>query len=392
MHSPNKKEFEALLSSLENCFQKTVRRNISPLAMKSYANDNNTVLVGSIGKFVYCVGYIDPVSANKFDKLYSDVSVAADLAIKITSAVRLDIHGSKKKKGNCVTENTNSTRYLPNLDRIDQARLPLNGKYNYPGTAGSGVNVYIVDTGINIQNLDFEGRATHGGSFCAGCPNTDDHGHGTNVAGIVGGKIFGVAKKVRLIAIKAFDAGGHGSTSDLIMGLSFIANEHIKSTKKKTVVNMSVRFAFSNTINAAVDSLTSMGIHVVVAAGNEAGDACLVSPASALTAIAVGATDPSTDRIASFSNKGKCVDIFAPGVNIVSDGIGSNTDILVQSGTSQATPHVSGTVALIIAQSGNRTPAQMKIEINKLSTKNVVIGLDSVTPNRFLRVPFSCCH
>jgi subtilisin family serine protease len=360
--------------------------------MKLYANDKNTVLVASIGNFIYCMGYIDPVSANKLDKLYGDVNVVADLTIKVASAVRLDIHGSKKKKGNCVTEDTNSTRYLPNLDRIDQARLPLNGKYNYPRAAGSGVNVYIVDTGINIQNLDFEGRATHGGSFCVGCLNTDDHGHGTNVAGIVGGKIFGVAKKVKLIAIKVFDASGQGFTSDIMAGLSFIAKEHIKSTNKNTVINMSLGGVFNNIFNAAVDSLTSMGIHVVAAAGNNAGDACLLSPASAVTAIAVGATDPSTDRIASFSNKGKCVNIFAPGVNIISDGIGSNTDISVQSGTSQATPHVSGTVALIIALSGNRTPAQMKIDINKLSTKNVVIGLDSVTPNRFLRVPFSCCH
>ncbi|CAG8596558.1 7507_t:CDS:2, partial [Gigaspora rosea] len=196
-----------------------------------------------------------------------------------------------------------------NLDRIDQAKLPLDGEYNYPKSSGFGVNVYIVDT------------------------------HGTHVAGIVGGITWGVAKLVRLISIKVFDASGPGTFADVIAGLAYIASQHANSTNKNTVVNMSLGGDRNQAVNDAVKALTSMGIHVVVAAGNFADDACNFSPASEPSAVCVGATEDISDAVASFSNFGSCVNIFAPGTNIKSAGITSKNSTAVHSGTSMATPH-----------------------------------------------------
>ncbi|CAG8839020.1 10284_t:CDS:2, partial [Racocetra persica] len=182
----------------------------------------------------------------------------------------------------------------------------------------------------------FEGRAISGGAFCDGCTSdNDEHGHGTNVAGIVAGKTFGVAKKSTVISVKVLNAGGSGGLSGLLDGL------------------------ISDAINNAVKALTDAGIHVAVAAGNNAGDACESSPSSEPSAITVGAVqidpnDKEKDKIAFFSNFGKCVDIFAPGLAVVSAGVFTDFDISAFSGTSQATPHVAGTIALIIAKSGNQ--------------------------------------
>ncbi|CAG8570544.1 9377_t:CDS:2, partial [Acaulospora morrowiae] len=385
LHTRNKTEFENLLSSLECCFNKTIRRDIDPLSMKSYENDKSTVMTTTIGKYSFGLGFMDSDSATQFDKLYGSITVAEDSSIE---AIGLDTR--RTHRSSCLTAITNSTVKVPNLDRIDQANLPLDGKYNFPPSNGSGVNVYCVDTGVNSKHAEFEGRATNGGAFCAGCPNTDDNGHGSNVAGIIGGKTYGVAKKCNIIGIKVMNASGMGTTSVIISGLSFIASAHSKSSNKNTVVNMSLRSGLNTALNAAVSSLTSIGIHVIVAAGNDASNACNYSPASEPSAIAVGATDTSTDNVASFSNTGKCVGIFAPGTHIVSCGIGSTTATLSESGTSQACPHVSGTIALMIALNGNRDPAQMKSDLYSSSTKNVINGIVSPTPNRLLRIPSNC--
>ncbi|CAJ0753978.1 14865_t:CDS:1 [Entrophospora sp. SA101] len=284
-----------------------------------------------------------------------------------------------------------------NLDRIDQRKLPLDKKFRFPASQGSGVNVYIVDTGINVKHQEIIGRARHGGSFCPNCPAIDDHGHGTHVAALVGGKTFGVARKSNLIAVKVLNSLGSGTTAGVLSGLTFVLNQHKSSSNKKTVVNMSLGGPLSQALNAAVEALTKAGIHVVVAAGNSNTDACSKSPSSVPSAITVGATDLvkvlgviTLDKVASFSNFGKCVDIFAPGVNIISADAKTNTGKAVFSGTSQAAPQVAGAVALSISKNGNTTPAIMAKRIIDLSTKDVIkltTLLQPNTQNRLLFIP-----
>ncbi|CAG8583324.1 6051_t:CDS:2 [Acaulospora morrowiae] len=261
-----------------------------------------------------------------------------------------------------------------NLDRIDQTDFPLDQRYIFPKSAGAGVTVYVLDTGVLVNHKEFEGRATFGGAFCSGCPNTDDNGHGSHVSGIVAGKTYGVAKKANIIGVKVLNATGNGTSADMINGLMFVLNDH-KKKKNNAVVNMSLGGPFSKAINAAVKSLTNDGIHVITAAGNNANDACKVSPASEPSAITVGAIDDIFDDITDFTNSGKCVDIFAPGREILSVGIRDDRDILIFSGTSQAAPHVSGAVALIISENGNSSPANITQTLLNSATKNILGNL-----------------
>ncbi|CAG8445947.1 5392_t:CDS:2 [Diversispora eburnea] len=219
------------------------------------------------------------------------------------------------------------------------------------------------------------------------CPDTDDNGHGSHVAAIVGGKTFGVAKKANLIGLKVLDSTGAGSNADVILGMQFVLEDRKKRNKNNTIVNMSLGGVFSQAVNDAAKSLTDAGVHVVAAAGNEATDACLSSPASEQSVVTVGATNNLDDGIAFFSNFGECLDIFAPGSDILSVGITSDTDIAVFSGTSQASPHVAGNLALLISKNGNKSPVDLTKDLIGLSTKNVVKGLNPDTANNFLRVP-----
>ncbi|CAG8543651.1 312_t:CDS:2 [Funneliformis caledonium] len=273
-----------------------------------------------------------------------------------------------------------------NLDRIDQVNFPLDKNYKFP-SAGWGVNVFVIDTGIDTSHAEFEGRAVFGGAFCDGCRNTDDNGHGTNVAGIIGGKKFGVAKKTRLISVKVLDKNGSGSTTTVGAGIVFVIDQHKKSKNKNSIINISIGGKQSKAINKLVEECTNAGIHVVVSSGNDAADACNTSPASAPSAITVGATEKTSNQVTDFSNTGSCVDIFAPGRDIVAAGIIGKEKVSMFSGTSQASPHVAGALALIISNRGNMNPSLMAKELTKISTKNVVKGLNSYTPNVFLRIP-----
>ncbi|CAG8493278.1 42802_t:CDS:2 [Gigaspora margarita] len=278
------------------------------------------------------------------------------------------------------------------LDRIDETKFPLDGEYSFPDSAGQGVNIFVVDTGIRKTHKDFGGRVKSGGVFCDGCESDDDeNGHGTNCASIAAGKTFGVAKKATLISVRVLNAKGSGQNSEIINGLSFILDQHNNAKNKNSVVSMSLGGPRSDALNKAVRELTDAGIHVVVAAGNEGQDACQSSPASEPSAITVGATEDKNDNIADFSNFGKCVEIYAPGRNIKAAGIKNDADTSTLSGTSQATPHVAGTLALIIAQSGNKIPSQMATTLDGLSTKNTVVFKNdrqkNSSKNSFLRVP-----
>lgn len=234
------------------------------------------------------------------------------------------------------------------LDRLDSVSKVYDNRYKYT-SMGTGIFAYIVDTGINSKHVDFGGRVRPGFSAIKGSKSTEDcNGHGTHVAGTIGGNVYGVAKNVSLIPVRVLSCSGSGSNSGVIAGLDWILKQSTVANSVK-VVNMSLGGGTSATLDATVAKLTNSGITVVVAAGNSASNACNSSPARAASAITVAASD-SNDVFASFSNFGNCVDIIAPGVSIKSDWVGSTTATQTISGTSMATPHVAGAIARYLSR------------------------------------------
>jgi subtilisin family serine protease len=265
------------------------------------------------------------------------------------------------------------------LDRIDQRRLPVNGTYTYNAT-GSGVKAYIIDTGIRISHNQFGGRASYGYDFVDNDSTASDcNGHGTHVAGTVGGSTYGVAKGVSLIAVRVLNCSGSGTTSGVIAGINWVTSNH---TTGKAVANMSLGGGASSALDTAVNNSINDGIVYAVAAGNSNANACNYSPARVANAITVGATT-STDARASYSNKGSCLDLFAPGSSITSAWNTSNTATNTISGTSMATPHVTGVAALYL-QGHSATPTQVRNAIVGAATQNVVTNAGTGSPNRLL--------
>lgn len=226
------------------------------------------------------------------------------------------------------------------LDRIDQVSAGSNKTYSYT-SRGTGVTAYVVDTGIDVKNTEFGGRAIWDRNF-ADTNNSDCTGHGTHVAGTIGSRTYGVAKDVTLRAVKVLNCSGRGSYSGIIAALDYIKSQN----RLPAVVNMSLGGPKDDSLNAAVKGLVDAGFVVVVAAGNETTDACTRSPASAPSAITIGAST-SANVNASYSNFGNCVDIFAPGSGILSTTPRNKTDTF--SGTSMASPHVAGVVARLLS-------------------------------------------
>lgn len=264
------------------------------------------------------------------------------------------------------------------LDRIDQKNLPLDSAYSYLQT-GSGTTAYIVDTGILSTHQQFSGRVLSGYTAISDGNGTSDcHGHGTHVAGTVGGSTYGVAKNVSLVPIRILGCDGSGASSNVIAGLDWI----LKNGKKPAVVNMSLGGEANASLDSAVENLFNNGYVMVVAAGNSNTDACSSSPARVSKAITVAATD-STDTRASYSNYGSCVDIFAPGSQINSSWIGSNTATKVLNGTSMATPHVVGVVAEMLQSTPTATPQTISTNLLNQASSNVVKN-SSGSPNRLL--------
>lgn len=261
------------------------------------------------------------------------------------------------------------------LDRIDQRGLPLSGSYTYAST-GSGVRAYVIDTGIQTNHPEFGSRASAVYDAFGG-NGQDCNGHGTHVAGTIGGATYGVAKSVYLRAVRVLDCNGSGSTSGIIAAVDWLRQNAIKPA----VANMSLGGGYSSSLNTAVTNLVNSGVFVAVAAGNENQDACNVSPASASGTITVAASDRSDTR-ASFSNYGSCVDIYAPGVNIKSAWINSGTRTI--SGTSMATPHVAGVAALYKATYGDASASTIINWMINNATTNVIKSNVSGTPNRLL--------
>jgi subtilisin family serine protease len=253
------------------------------------------------------------------------------------------------------------------LDRTDQVNRPLDGWFRYSGL-GSGVTAYIVDTGIHYSHDDFEGRASLGADVVGGGMNGGDcNGHGTHVAGTVGGATYGIAKGVALKSVRVLGCDGKGTISGLIAGIDWIR----ANAAKPAVANMSVGAGLSSSLNTATRNLINSGVQVTVSAGNNTTDACTASPASTAEAITVAAST-STDARASFSNFGACVDLFAPGARIVSAYHTSNTATANLSGTSMSAPHVAGVAAILLQHRPAISPQALRDTIVFLSTKNIV--------------------
>ncbi|EWZ27754.1 peptidase S8/S53 domain-containing protein [Fusarium oxysporum Fo47] len=245
--------------------------------------------------------------------------------------------------------------------------------YYYDSTAGAGVHVYVVDTGIRTTHSEFSGgRAIWGANFVSGSPNTDEFGHGTHVAGTIGGKTYGVAKACKVYAVKVFDKNGSGTMAGVIQGLQWaVNNAKARGVAKKAVVNMSLSGSYTAAVNDAVKAATDAGLTVVVAAGNFNDDASLYSPASAPSAITVGAVDATNYRT-WFSNYGSLVDIFAPGSGILSSWHLSDSASRYLAGTSMASPHVAGLAAYFISKEGIQGSAAVTNSILSAAVTNVV--------------------
>lgn len=309
------------------------------------------------------------------------------------------------------------------LDRVDQRNLPLNGSYTYPNAAGQGVNVYVLDTGLNATHTEFAGRVAQGRNFAPndegligqplaefglhpaqlGVPlnigvvdvlgtsfftgpfdandTSDCNGHGTHVAGSAAGMVYGVAKKATIVPVRVLGCAGSGATSGIIAAVDWVTANAVKPA----VANMSLGGGSDATLDTAVRNSIATGITYVVAAGNSSADACSGSPNRVLEAITVGATEMD-DRMASYSNFGSCLDIFAPGSDITSAGISGNNSTAVLSGTSMASPHVAGAAALVLGASPAATPQQVRNALVNNATQGVVIAPGSGSPNTLLYV------
>jgi len=270
------------------------------------------------------------------------------------------------------------------LDRIDQRNLPLSGTYTYNTVAGEGVDVYVIDTGILTTHTDFEHRATTVFNAISGESPQDLNGHGTHCAGTIGGTKWGVAKLVSLKAVKVLSGSGSGTNAGVIAGVNHVTNNN--SPSRRSVGSMSLGGGISTALDQAVAASIATGIPYAIAAGNDNANACNYSPARTASAVTVGATT-NTDARASYSNYGTCVDIFAPGSSITSDWIGSNTATNTISGTSMATPHVAGVIALHLSLHSTDTPAQVATWLNENSTPNKVTSPGTGSPNRLLYSP-----
>jgi len=265
------------------------------------------------------------------------------------------------------------------LDRIDQRNLPLNQTYTYDTTASS-VHAYIIDTGILLNHSQFSGRIGNGYDAVTNGGNANDcNGHGTHVAGTVGGTTYGVAKEVKLHPVRVLGCNGSGANSGVIAGMDWVAQNHVKPA----VANMSLGGSADQATDDAVNRLHNAGVTVVVAAGNNSGNACSYSPARAANAITVGSTT-NTDARSSFSNYGSCLDIYGPGSNITSAWHTGSTATNTISGTSMASPHVAGVAALYLANNPNATPTQVRNAIVDNATSGKVTDAGSGSPNKLL--------
>jgi aqualysin 1 len=259
------------------------------------------------------------------------------------------------------------------LDRIDQRRLPLSGTFTYTNT-GAGVTAYVIDTGIRISHSEFGGRAVSGWDFVDGDSDASDcAGHGTHVAGTIGGATYGVAKQVELVAVRVLDCGGSGSWSGVIAGIDFVTEQH--QAGEPAVANMSLGGGANIAVDLAVKNSIADGVAYAVAAGNSNIQACLFSPARVPEAMTSGASTIN-DAKASFSNWGSCMDWFAPGQSITSSWNTSDSATNTISGTSMASPHTAGVAALYLQSHPTASPATVQKALASAATARRITGID----------------
>jgi subtilisin family serine protease len=302
---------------------------------------------------------------------------AVEMSEAEAEALSLDFRVKFVEEDGVVTADATQTNPPWGLDRIDQRNRPLNGTYVYNWT-GSGVRVYIIDTGIRTSHTQFGGRASN--VFDAfGGNGADCNGHGTHVAGTVGGSTYGVAKSALLRGVRVLNCSGSGSNSGVIAGVDWVRQNHIAPA----VANMSLGGGISTALDTAVNNLHNANVTIAVAAGNSNTNACNSSPARAANAITVGSTT-STDARSSFSNFGTCLDIFAPGSSILSAWFTSNTATATLSGTSMASPHVAGVAALYKQANPSASSTTIRNAIVNNATTNVVTNAGTGSPNRLL--------
>ncbi|KAL5611426.1 hypothetical protein BROUX41_000964 [Berkeleyomyces rouxiae] len=293
----------------------------------------------------------------------------------------------------------NSPWGLARISHRDSLSFGTFNKYLYANEGGDGVDVYVIDTGCNTQHVDFEGRAAWGKTIPAGDDDIDGNGHGTHCSGTIAGKKYGVAKKASIYAVKVLRSNGSGTMSDVVKGVEWAANAHIKAVKdakagkrkgfKGSAANMSLGGGKTVALDQVVNAAVEVGVHFAVAAGNDNADACNYSPAAAQNAVTVGASALDDSR-AYFSNWGKCTDIFAPGLSIQSTWIGSKHAVNTISGTSMASPHIAGLLAYYLSLQPAAdseysvapiTPAELKANIISIATEGALSDLPRGTPN-----------
>ena len=350
-------------------------------------NKGKSTKSGESAEVVQCADYIvvfNPGTASgQVDQITGNIN--AQVKRKFTKVINAALIHANPNKIAALTKNPNVTLVEQDatvtttgvqsnpswgLDRVDQKTLPLSKSYDDLNNTGSNVPVYVVDTGINAAHSDFGTRVTAGFSVISdGLGSNDCNGHGTHVAGTIGGRTYGVAKTVTLIPVRVLNCAGSGTYSGVIAGLDWIAANHPSGVA--AVVNMSLGGAASSSVDIAVGNLVNKKITVVIAAGNSNADACNFSPARVASAITVGATEPNDSR-ASYSNYGSCLDLFAPGSAITSAWIGSSTAANTISGTSMASPHVAGISARLLASNTGLTPAEVENAIKAGATSSVV--------------------
>jgi subtilisin family serine protease len=297
---------------------------------------------------------------------------AAELSDEAVAELRRDPDVAYIEQDQTVSINTTQTGATWGIDRIDQRNRPLSGTYTYTRT-GSGVRVYIIDTGVRPSHTQFGGRASsvYGGDDC--------NGHGTHVAGTVAGSTYGVAKGALIRGVRVLGCSGSGTWSAIIAGMDWVRVNHIKPA----VANMSLGGGFSTSVNTAANNLSNAGVFVAVAAGNSNANACNYSPASA-SAVTSVMSSTSSDAKSSFSNFGSCAHVYAPGSSITSAWHTSTSATNTISGTSMASPHVAGVAALYKSTFGDASSSTIRTWIINNATTNVISGNPSGTPNRLL--------